>query len=163
MLEALALRGTERVLEVGTGSGYAAALLSRLARQVVSIERRGNLADRATERLAHLGCTNVRVVHADGTLGWPRRAPYEAIAVAAGGPVIPEALRQQLAVGGRLVIPVGSEEDQVLMLLTRTGPDTFVSDPIADVRFVPLVGAQGWRPPGDAVPTLVDPFAGGDP
>jgi protein-L-isoaspartate(D-aspartate) O-methyltransferase len=121
-IEALGLRGTERVLEIGTGSGYAAAVLSRLAREVFTVERVEPLANEARERLARLGYRNVRVLCGDGTLGWPEHAPYDAIAVAAGGPEIPKALLSQLSPNGRLVIPVGSDESsQVLVLVVREG------------------------------------------
>lgn len=143
--EALQLRGHERVLDVGTGSGYAAAILSLLAAEVVTIERFSSLADAARERLARLGFDNVRGVCGDGSIGWPERAPYEAIAVAASAPVVPDALRGQLAVGGRLVIPVGRDSaSQVLMRVTREGPTTFREESLGEVRFVPLIGAQGW-------------------
>jgi protein-L-isoaspartate(D-aspartate) O-methyltransferase len=114
-VDKLGLQGPEKVLEIGTGSGYAAAILSRLAASVVSVERLPELAESARERLQKLGYHNVRVVCADGTLGYAPEAPYEAIAVAAGGPVVPESLKEQLAMGGRLVIPVGDEEEQVLL------------------------------------------------
>jgi protein-L-isoaspartate(D-aspartate) O-methyltransferase len=143
--EALRLQGHERVLEIGTGSGYAAAILAQLANQVVSVERLPELAAAASERLQILGYDNVTVRCGDGTLGWPERAPYDAIAVAAGGPTVPQALLAQLAVGGRLVIPVGSDEGaQVLTRITRVGVDELRREELADVRFVPLIGAQGW-------------------
>src|SRR3569832_2405002 len=107
MADALALAGHERVLEIGTGSGYAAAILGKLARQVFTIERLEALAAIATERLERLGFRNVTVVVGDGTLGWPAQAPYDAIVVAAGGPTVPKALLAQLAPGGRLIVPVG--------------------------------------------------------
>jgi len=144
-IEALALEGTERVLEIGTGSGYAAAVLSRLAKEVFTIERIEALATSARERLARLEHRNVEVLHGDGTLGWPEHAPYDAIAVAAGGPVVPPALKEQLAIGGRLVIPVGPEESsQVLTRVTRRGLEDFQEEPLIEVRFVPLIGEQGW-------------------
>jgi protein-L-isoaspartate(D-aspartate) O-methyltransferase len=146
MTAALQLRPQDRVLEVGTGSGYAAAVLSRIAREVVTIERHEELAAIATDRLRRLGHENVRVVHGDGTLGWLDGAPYDAIIVAAGGPVIPESLLDQLAVGGRLVIPVGEDRDlQTLMRVTRRPDGSLEREPLGDVRFVPLVGVQGWR------------------
>jgi protein-L-isoaspartate(D-aspartate) O-methyltransferase len=143
--EALRLVGTERVLEVGTGSGYAAAILSRLAKEVFTIERHRSLAQLAGERLNALAFDNVEVLHGDGTLGWPEHAPFDAIAVAAGGPEVPRALLSQLSIGGRLVIPVGPDEgSQVLTQVTRTGPDDFRTEALMNVRFVPLIGAQGW-------------------
>jgi protein-L-isoaspartate(D-aspartate) O-methyltransferase len=143
--EALGLEGRERVLEIGTGSGFAAAILSRLAKQVFTVERIESLATTARERLERLGYRNVEVLHGDGTLGWPEHAPYDAIAVAAGGPEVPRALKEQLALGGRLVIPVGPEESsQVLTRVTRVGPSEYHEEPITEVRFVPLIGEQGW-------------------
>jgi protein-L-isoaspartate(D-aspartate) O-methyltransferase len=143
--QALRLRGGERVLEIGTGSGYAAAILSRIARDVYTVERREALAVEAGERLARLGHSNVHVLHADGTLGWREHAPYDAIAVAAGGPEVPRALKDQLAPGGRLVIPVGPDESsQTLVRVTRIGPDEFREEALTAVRFVPLIGEQGW-------------------
>jgi protein-L-isoaspartate(D-aspartate) O-methyltransferase len=145
MAQAIGLRGDERVLEVGTGSGYAAAILSRLAREVYTIERIPELAESARARLARLGYTNVHVTCGDGSLGLPQHAPFDAIAVAAGGPKAPPALLSQLAVGGRLVIPVGSDESsQVLTLITRETATEYREEPIADVRFVPLIGAEAW-------------------
>jgi protein-L-isoaspartate(D-aspartate) O-methyltransferase len=142
--EALRLRGDERVLEIGTGSGYAAAVLSRLAREVFTVERLPELAAQARERLERLGFTNVHVLCGDGTLGWSEHAPYDAIAVAAGGPEIPRALLDQLAPGGRLVIPVGREEtSQTLVRVTREN-GSFRTEPLGEVRFVPLIGEQGW-------------------
>jgi protein-L-isoaspartate(D-aspartate) O-methyltransferase len=143
--EALQLRGPERVLEIGTGSGYAAAILSRLAKEVFSVERLPDLAALARHRLTTLGYGTVSVQCGDGTLGWPEHAPYDAIAVAAGGPTVPKALVAQLNIGGRLVIPVGHEESaQVLTRITRVAADEVHQEQLADVRFVPLIGAQGW-------------------
>lgn len=145
MAEALQLRGPERVLEIGTGSGYAAAVLARLCAQVETVERIAELADRATRQLADLGVANVHVHCADGTLGWPDAAPYDAILVTAGGPVIPPELQSQLAPGGRLVMPVGASRGwQDLVRVTRTGPDDFRTESLCEVAFVPLLGAQGW-------------------
>jgi protein-L-isoaspartate(D-aspartate) O-methyltransferase len=144
-IEALELEGGERVLEVGTGSGYAAAVLSRIAKDVYTMERLPSLAATATERLEWLGYTNVHVRCGDGSLGWSEHAPYDAIAVAAGGPRVPEALRSQLAIGGRLVIPVGPDEGaQTLVRVTRVSETEFRQEEIADVRFVPLIGEQAW-------------------
>ena len=143
-VQALALRGHERVLEIGTGSGYAAAILGALAREVVTIERIPELAQIAAERLARLGFTNVHVHCADGTLGWAPDAPYEAICVAAGAPRPPRPLLEQLATGGRLVLPHGDTRSQHLARIIRRSEDSFVEEDLGEVRFVPLVGAEGW-------------------
>ena len=147
MTEALDLKGGERVLEIGTGSGYAAAVLGEIAAEVYTIERIGQLAEKAASALKALGYRNVHVVHADGTLGWAAAAPYDAIIVAAGGPEVPESLKEQLKIGGRLVIPIGTNpRAQELVRVTRTSSDKFLSEDIADVRFVPLIGKEGWAP-----------------
>jgi len=143
MTQALALCGTERVLEVGTGSGYQAALLAELAREVISLERIESLAERARRRLFALGYTNVEVHTADGTLGWPPRAPYDGIVVTAAAPQIPPCLVEQLAEKGRLVIPVGHVASQELIVLSKEGGRS-VSRSLGPVRFVPLVGRDGW-------------------
>lgn len=142
-LELLRLKGTERVLEVGTGSGYQTALLSRLASQVFSIERIAPLLDKAREVLGQMALNNVSFMLGDGTLGWRQFAPFDAILVGAAAPDVPDAYAEQLAEGGRLLIPLGSREDQVLNLFTRNGPALEKED-IAPVRFVPLVGKHGW-------------------
>ncbi|MFO0615405.1 MAG: protein-L-isoaspartate(D-aspartate) O-methyltransferase [Polyangiaceae bacterium] len=145
MAEALALRGDERVLDVGTGSGYAAAILGRLAHEVHSVERVDSLARSAAARLARLGFANVHVRIGDGTLGLPSLAPFDAISVAAGGPVIPRALLTELAVGGRLVMPVGADPAaQALLLVTRHAEDQFEKRSLGDVFFVPLIGSEAW-------------------
>jgi protein-L-isoaspartate(D-aspartate) O-methyltransferase len=152
-LQALGLHGGERVLEIGAGSGYAAAVMSRVAREVFTVERIPELAESARARLAALGYTNVRVLCGDGTLGWPEHAPYDAIAVAAGGPQVPKALLEQLAPDGRLVIPVGGEEtEQSLLRVTRERSGKLRRESLGAVRFVPLIGAQGWpdRTHGDS-------------
>jgi protein-L-isoaspartate(D-aspartate) O-methyltransferase len=147
MTEALGLQGGERVLEIGTGSGYAAAVLAQIAKEVYTVERHGELASKAAETLAGLGCNNVHVRHGDGTLGWPEYAPFDAIVVAAGGPSVPEALKSQLKIGGRLVIPVGADRGlQELVRVTRHSEHQYQTEDLADVRFVPLVGAEGWAP-----------------
>ena len=147
MTEALDLQGGERVLEIGTGSGYAAAVLAKIAGEVYTVERIGELAEKAASTLEALGYHNVHVIHADGTLGWAAAAPYDAIIVAAGGPEVPQSLKGQLKVGGRLVIPVGTDpRAQELVRVTRISNEEFKSEDIADVRFVPLVGKEGWAP-----------------
>jgi protein-L-isoaspartate(D-aspartate) O-methyltransferase len=152
MTDALALEGGEKVLEIGTGSGYAAAVLSRIARSVYTVERIGQLAEKAASALSELGYRNVHVLHGDGTRGWPDHAPYDAIVVAAGGPDVPESLKAELKVGGRLVIPVGENRRvQELVRVTRTATDQYKTEDIADVRFVPLVGEEGWTSEDDHV------------
>lgn len=143
-VQALGLEGDERVLEIGAGSGYAAAILGKLAREVHTVERIEPLARTAAERLRRLGYDNVHVHYGDGTLGWPPAAPYEAIAVAAGAPRPPPSLLSQLAIGGRLVIPHGDASSQRLVRITRESETRFVETDLGDVRFVPLVGAEGW-------------------
>ena len=145
MTEALDLKGGENVLEIGTGSGYAAAVLAQIAKEVYTVERIGQLAEKAATVLSDLGYRNVHVLHADGTRGWEDHAPYDAIVVAAGGPEVPESLKSQLKIGGRLVIPVGADRRvQELVRVTRISELRYKTEDIADVRFVPLVGAEGW-------------------
>ncbi|HDR9289051.1 TPA: protein-L-isoaspartate(D-aspartate) O-methyltransferase [Burkholderia multivorans] len=145
MLEAATLSPTDRVLDVGTGSGYAAAVASRIVAHVDSIERHASLAASAQRTLAENGFANVDVHHADGTLGWPAHAPFDAIVAAAGGPDVPRAWREQLAIGGRIVMPIGDERDaQRLVRITRTGATQFEHEDLGAVRFVPLIGEQGW-------------------
>jgi protein-L-isoaspartate(D-aspartate) O-methyltransferase len=146
MIEALEPGPDDKVLEIGGGSGYAAAVLSRVVGHVVSVERLAPLCERARRVLHELGYDNVSVVCADGTVGWADAAPYDGILVAAGGPEIPRALKAQLAIGGRLVIPVGSERNQqTLIRVTRTGDDEYEVEHLSEVRFVPLIGAEGWH------------------
>jgi len=145
MTAALELRPQDRALEVGTGSGYAAAVLAEIAQEVYTIERHKILADTARSILSELGYNNIRVLHGDGTLGWPEHAPFDAIVVAAGGPVVPENLKQQLAIGGRLVIPVGSTlRRQKLLRVWRISEHEYQEEDLGGVRFVPLIGAAGW-------------------
>ena len=149
MTEALRLCGHERVLEIGTGSGYQAAILGRSSRVVFSLERLPALANQARSILASLHLKNVHVLVGDGTLGLPEHAPYDAIVVTAGAPHLPQPLIDQLNSDGRLVIPVGDRVEQVLMRVTktRTGPHT---EQLGGCRFVPLIGRQGWtRAEGD--------------
>ncbi len=146
MAESLVLRGGEKVLEIGAGSGYAAAVLAEIAGEVYAIERVGELARAAAERLQEVGYENVHILHADGTRGWLEQAPFDAILVSAGAPVVPENLKSQLAVGGRMVVPVGSSKRaQELLRITNLGNGKFDREDLADVRFVPLIGEQGWE------------------
>jgi protein-L-isoaspartate(D-aspartate) O-methyltransferase len=145
MLEAAGISAGDRVLEVGAGSGYAAGVASRIARRVYAIERHKPLAKLAASRLERLGYDNVEVRVGDGTRGWPEAAPFDAILVAAGGPRVPEALKAQLVIGGRMVIPVGvNQTEQHLIRVTRTGPARFVEEDLGGVAFVPLIGEEGW-------------------
>jgi protein-L-isoaspartate(D-aspartate) O-methyltransferase len=140
MAEALALQGDERALEVGAGCGYAAAVLSKLCREVYAIELLRALGDAASTRLARLGYATVHVRVGDGSVGWREHAPYDAIVVSAAAPRVPEALIEQLAVGGRLVVPVGTEHGlQRLVRLERTARSTFEETSLGPVRFVPLL------------------------
>jgi protein-L-isoaspartate(D-aspartate) O-methyltransferase len=147
MTEALHLQPTDAVLEIGTGSGYAAAVLAEIVERVYTVERHRELADAARAALVSLGYERVEVRCADGSLGWPEHAPYQAIVVAAGGPDLPPALLEQLAIGGRLVIPIGPARTQKLVRVTRVAGDRYEREDLGDVMFVPLVGAQGWTEP----------------
>jgi len=155
MVAAAELEESDKVLEVGAGSGYAAAVISRVAAKVFAIERHAPLTEAARERMRVLGYHNVELKTGDGSGGWPEQAPFDAILVSAGGPRIPDALKNQLTIGGRLVIPVGPMEDQRLVRLTRTGEGTFEQDDLGAVRFVKLIGAGGWQEPV-STPVLED-------
>lgn len=145
MIAMLHLSAADRILEIGAGSGYAAAVMSRMAAAVYTVERHAGLADYARQRLAELGYDNVWVRHGDGTRGWPDHAPYDAIIVAAGGPAVPETLRGQLAPGGRLIMPIGrSRRQQTLILLTRHNDGRIAEEMLVPVAFVPLIGDEGW-------------------
>ncbi len=151
MAQAATLTPKDRVLEIGTGSGYAAAVLSLLADRVFTIERHATLGEAARQCLADLGFTNVEVRIGDGTLGWPEAAPFDAVIVAAGGPEVPDALRRQLKIGGRLIMPIGGlAEDQRLIKVTRKEGDSFEEEDLGGVMFVPLIGEQGWDENGRA-------------
>lgn len=147
MSELLELRGDEKVLEIGTGSGYQAAILSRLCKRVVTVERHGPLAAKARKKLEKLGINNVTVLAGDGTLGRSEHAPFDAIIVTAGAPEVPRPLITQLAPGGRLVVPVGSLDSQTLLRITA--PSTPEGEPVTETftgcRFVPLLGRFGWK------------------
>ncbi len=145
MIQELGLEGEEKVLEIGAGSGYAAAVMGALARSVIAIELVPELAGQARENLRAAGAgANVRVIQGDGSLGYPAEAPYDAISVAAGAPEVPAALIEQLAGGGRLVIPVGDRSEQTLQILTRAGGQ-IVRRSAGGCRFVPLRGGAGWH------------------
>jgi protein-L-isoaspartate(D-aspartate) O-methyltransferase len=145
MVEALELQPVDRVLEVGAGTGYQAAILAELAAEVWTIERHKELANKAREILARLGYTNVHVVHGDGSVGFPEQAPFDKILVAAAAPRIPGSLVAQLREGGRLVVPVGNRYEQQLHIVRKEDGEIFVTT--HDLcRFVPLLGAEGWQP-----------------
>ncbi|HYC73989.1 protein-L-isoaspartate(D-aspartate) O-methyltransferase [Brevundimonas sp.] len=145
MIEAAGIRPGDRVLEIGAGSGYAAAVMSRIAARVFAIERHEALTDLARSRLQRLGYDNVELRTGDGTRGWPEAGPFDAILAAAGGPGVPQALKDQLDLGGRLVMPVGpTQDDQRLVRITRVSASRFDEDDLGAVRFVPLIGEQGW-------------------
>jgi len=143
MTEWLAVDSGDRILEIGTGSGYQTAVLARLAREVVTVERHALLSASARKLLEAMAFDNIRYVVGDGTLGWPDAAPYDGILVTAGAPRMPQALRTQLAEGGRLVVPVGGREEQRLVRITRHG-DQFEEELGMGCRFVPLLGTEGW-------------------
>ena len=143
-LEVLRLTGREKVLEVGTGSGYQTVLLAHLAAQVFSIERIAPLMQSARENIARAGVRNVSLLTGDGTLGWREYAPYDAILVSAGSPTIPQPLVEQLGEGGRMLIPLGGQDVQTLVVLTRKDGN-IVREDMLPVRFVPLLGQHGWQ------------------
>jgi protein-L-isoaspartate(D-aspartate) O-methyltransferase len=145
MIDAAGIGPQDRVLEVGAGSGYAAAVMSRLAAQVFAIERHGELASAAATRLAELGYDNVELRAGDGTTGWAEHAPFDAIVVSASGPAAPQSLKDQLRIGGHLVMPVGRTSDQRLMKLTRRSATEFGEQDLGGVAFVPLVGVNAWQ------------------
>jgi protein-L-isoaspartate(D-aspartate) O-methyltransferase len=143
--EALQLQGNERVLEVGTGSGYAAAVLSRLAKEVYTVERIPELAEQAQATLSRLGYANVRVFAADGTLGLPDRAPFDGIVVTAGGPELPQPFAEQLATGGRIVMPIGEYLGGQTMYRFTKLPEELRAENLGGFAFVPLIGRNGWN------------------
>lgn len=148
MAHALSLEPTDRVLEIGTGSGYETAVLAEIAAEVYTIERHPALHAVARVRLEALGYRNVQARRGDGTKGWLAEAPFDGIVVAASGPRVPRSLRQQLAVGGKLVMPVGVARFQRLLRVWRTGESRFEEEDLGLVRFMPLIGEEGW--PGDS-------------
>nr|WP_319382262.1 protein-L-isoaspartate(D-aspartate) O-methyltransferase [uncultured Roseibium sp.] len=146
MCDLLELKETDEVLEIGTGSGYAAAVLSRLCACVTTVERIPELAEKARETLTRAGCSNVTVHCGDGTLGFPRDAPFDAILVSAAAPSVPESYKQQLGIGGRLVIPAGrSRSSQSLYRVRKKSGTEFSMEDLGGVAFVPLIGEKGWK------------------
>src|SRR6266436_5537874 len=149
MIEAAEIKPDDNVLEVGAGSGYATAVISQIARRVYAIERHLSLGKAARFRFERLGYENIDLRVADGTKGWPEAAPFDAILVSAGGPEVPRALKEQLAIGGRLIIPVGAEASgQTLRKVTRVAANEFEEENLGGVMFVPLIGEQGWAEDG---------------
>jgi protein-L-isoaspartate(D-aspartate) O-methyltransferase len=149
MIEAAEVSSGDRVLEVGAGSGYAAAIMSRIAALVYAMERHAALADEAKKRFAGLGYNNIELRIGDGTRGWPEVAPFNAILVSAAGPEVPQALKGQLAIGGHLVVPVGEQtRRQTLRKITRKSQAQYEEDDLGAVAFVPLIGEQGWAEDG---------------
>ena len=145
MIEAAEIGPGDKVLEVGAGSGYAAAVMSRIAREVIGIERQNELVHVARERLGRLGYDNVRIIEGDGSRGWPKEAPFDAILAAATGSHVPQALLEQLAAGGRIVMPVGDPGDiQTLVKVTKGRDGSLRHSDLGPVRFVPLIGEEGW-------------------
>jgi len=144
MTAALSLKGNERILEIGTGSGYQTAILSHIVSRVYTIERIPSLASRARRVFDQLRLTNVNLKVGDGTIGWKDHAPFDGIIVTAGGPDVPMAFLEQLAVGAPLVVPVGPREQQTLLRLTRNEDGTFTREELMNCRFVPLIGEKGW-------------------
>jgi len=152
MTAAAGLKPGARALEIGTGSGYGAAVLSRIAAEVYTVERVGALAEAASGRLAELRYANVHVLEGDGSLGWVEHAPYDAILVTAGAPRVPKTLLSQLVVGGRLIMPVGgASRMQRLVRVTRTDVHEYEYEDLEEVAFVPLIGAEGWPDGGREV------------
>jgi protein-L-isoaspartate(D-aspartate) O-methyltransferase len=144
MVERIEPLNTDRVLEVGLGSGYSTAVLSRLVQKAYAIDREPSFIHPARERFRQLGISNVEAKEGDGTLGWPEEAPFDAIVVTAAGPQIPPSLLQQLKVDGRLVMPIGDTQRQVLKKVVKESSTSYKDENIFDVRFVPLVGKEGW-------------------
>jgi protein-L-isoaspartate(D-aspartate) O-methyltransferase len=146
MIEAAEVAAGGKVLEIGAGSGYAAAVIGRIAREVIAVERHGELAALAAERMERLGYANVRIVHGDGSSGLPGEAPFDAILAAASGSHVPDVLKRQLSIGGILVMPIGEPGAvQMLVKVVRRGEESFVEENLGAVRFVPLIGAEGWH------------------
>jgi protein-L-isoaspartate(D-aspartate) O-methyltransferase len=144
MVQAAQVKPEDRVLEIGAGSGYQTAVLAELAREVFAVERYGSLAETAQKTLARLGYRNAKIITGDGSLGLPEAAPFDAIIVSAAAPRIPQALIDQLAIGGRLVIPVGDADQQVVQLVQRNADGTTSVSTLEGCRFVPLIGEQGF-------------------
>ena len=159
MLSAAEVKPGDRVLEIGAGSGYAAAVMAAIASRVYAIERIEQLSRLARERFARLGYDNIELRTGDGTGGWPEEAPFDAILAAAGGPSVPDVLRRQLGVGGRLVMPVGeTQQRQRLVKVVRVAEGRFETESLDDVMFVPLIGEHGWK---SGVGAAIQPPHGG--
>lgn len=150
MTAALELKGDERILEIGTGSGYQTAILAQLVRRVYSIERLASLASSARRALDQCAVTNVNLKVGDGTIGWKDQAPFDGILVAAGAPLVPGEYLAQLEPGGHLVMPVGDRDAQTLLRVTRQTDGSFTEERLMECRFVPLIGAQGWAAGAEA-------------
>lgn len=142
--ELLKVKPGEKVLEIGTGSGYQASVLAHIGAKVFSIERIEKLSEKAKRVLKHLRYSHVKLFVGDGTLGLPKHAPFDHILVTAAAPDVPKPLLEQLAVGGNLVVPVGDKDVQKMLRITRTGPDSYKEEVFEDFRFVPLIGSEGW-------------------
>ena len=145
MTAALELQGDERILEIGTGSGYQTAVLSKLVKRVYSVERIAVLARRARKILDQLQMSNINIKIGDGTVGWKDQAPFAGILVAAGSPDVPTEYLEQLEIGGKLVLPVGDQEQQILIRITRQDDGRYKREQLMGCRFVPLIGEQGWQ------------------
>jgi protein-L-isoaspartate(D-aspartate) O-methyltransferase len=153
MAQAADIGPDAKVLEIGAGSGYAAAILSRIAKEVYAVERHGSLSEAAAERFSHLGYHNITLKTGDGSRGWPKEAPFDAIIVSAGGPAIPDPLKGQLKVGGVLIAPIGRPDDQRLKRVTRTGEESYEVDDLGAVHFVRLIGTAGFPEDGHRAAT----------
>ncbi|MGI9522835.1 MAG: protein-L-isoaspartate(D-aspartate) O-methyltransferase [Hyphomicrobiaceae bacterium] len=152
MIAALSLQRGDVVLEVGAGSGYAAAVLSEITGSAFAIERIHRLAEKARTNLSAAGYGDVHIRNCDGTVGWPDAAPFDAILVSAGAPKLPNTLKEQLKIGGRMVVPIGTrQQDQILVLVTRIDEVSFKEENLGDVRFVPLIGSEGWHVSGRGI------------
>lgn len=145
MTTAVGVRPGSKILEIGTGSGYQAAVLAAMGAKVYTVERHALLSHQAKERFRRLGLTDIHTRVADGSIGWAAQAPFDGIVVTAGAPDVPEALARQLAIGGRLIVPVGDRTGQTLYCVTRTADESWHAQDLGPFKFVPLIGAEGWQ------------------